>query len=334
MEKKKRLIINVIYYGMIISFIFLISFFVLKKCLIVILSYFTAVLLKPFINYLIRCLHLKNALFIRIMTVIIFLVLYVVFIFLLLLSSMLFLKAISFLPQYLEQIYVELMNHRYLIVLSNQFYRQIQTIIENMISICFDSLFSIAMNIVHFMFCFFIHVFLTCLFLLNQDVFKKINKYNYFVESINETCKMIIRTYVILFIVTFVILWIGFIMIHLDHALSIAFFIALFDFFPVLGIEMIMFPWIILLAVMNKIAFALKILILYVILALIRNILEPQLLSKQIKIPMLYMFITMYILTKLMGVLGMLIAPFVVMVVLDLKNNQRYLKIIKKSFEN
>ena len=53
--------------------------------------------------------------------------------------------------------------------------------------------------------------------------------------------------------------------------------------FPVLGIEMIMFPWIITLALLNQISLSLKLLILYGIIALIRNILEPHLLSKKSK---------------------------------------------------
>ncbi|MFQ9073416.1 MAG: hypothetical protein ACLR43_12380 [Faecalibacillus faecis] len=72
-------------------------------------------------------------------------------------------------------------------------------------------------------------------------------------------------------------------MIGIETSIESFFFIAFFDFFPVLGIEMIMFPWIITLALLNQISLSLKLLILYGIIALIRNILEPHLLSKKSK---------------------------------------------------
>ena len=94
---------------------------------------------------------------------------------------------------------------------------------------------------------------------------------------------------------------------------------------------MIMFPWIITLALLNQISLSLKLLILYGIIALIRNILEPHLLSKKIKIPALYMFVAMYLFMKLM------VAPFVLLVLNNFrqKNNfQEIYKIIKKSLWN
>ena len=97
---------------------------------------------------------------------------------------------------------------------------------------------------------------------------------------------------------------------------------------------MVMFPWIITLAFLNQIALALKLLILYGIIALIRNILEPHLLSKEIKIPALYMFIAMYLLMKLIGIWGLIVAPFVLLIFNNMKqkwNFSEIKKIIKKS---
>ena len=94
------------------------------------------------------------------------------------------------------------------------------------------------------------------------------------------------------------------------------------------------FPWIITLALLNQISLSLKLLILYGIIALIRNILEPHLLSKKIKIPALYMFVAMYLFMKLMGIWGFMVAPFVLLVLNNFrqKNNfQEIYKIIKKS---
>lgn len=97
---------------------------------------------------------------------------------------------------------------------------------------------------------------------------------------------------------------------------------------------MIMFPWIIILALLNQTALSLKLLILYGIIALMRNILEPHLLSKEIKIPALYMFVTMYLLMKFIGIWGLVVAPFILLIFNNMKqknNIQEIRKIIKKS---
>ena len=63
MEKKKRWLINFLYYGMIFSIGCLIVYILFKKCLIVVLSYLSAILLKPFIDLILERLHIKNNVF-------------------------------------------------------------------------------------------------------------------------------------------------------------------------------------------------------------------------------------------------------------------------------
>ena len=247
-----------------------------------------------------------------------------------------FIKTLSFLPSFIETVYQELLSHQYLISFFTQFYQQIQTLIQNILSTSIHYVLSLAMNMVHFIACLFIHFFLTMLFLFHQPLIqrKKESLYTTLISSFTETFIIIIKTYSILFVITFIGIFLGFQVIGIKQALNFSFFIAFFDFFPVLGIEMIMFPWIITLALLNQISLSLKLLILYGIIALIRNILEPHLLSKKIKIPALYMFVAMYLFMKLMGILGVMVAPFVLLVLNNFrqKNNfQEIYKIIKKS---
>ncbi|RGG33568.1 AI-2E family transporter [Faecalibacillus intestinalis] len=336
MEKKKRWLINFLYYGIIFSIGCLIVYILLKKCLIVVLSYLSAILLKPFIDLILEKLHIKNKVFSIIMTIIIFILLYTCFFLFIFFSCLFFIKTLSFLPSFIETVYQELLSHQYLISFFTQFYQQIQTLIQNILSTSIHYVLSLAMNMVHFIACLFIHFFLTMLFLFHQPLIqrKKESLYTTLISSFTETFIIIIKTYSILFVITFIGLFLGFQVIGIKQALNFSFFIAFFDFFPVLGIEMIMFPWIITLALLNQISLSLKLLILYGIIALIRNILEPHLLSKKIKIPGLYMFVAMYLFMKLMGIWGVMVAPFVLLVLNNFrqKNNfQEIYKIIKKS---
>lgn len=336
MEKKKRWLINFLYYGIIFSIGCLIVYILFKKCLIVVLSYLSAILLKPFIDLILEKLHIKNKAFSIIMTIIIFILLYTCFFLFVFFSCLFFIKTLSFLPSFIETVYQELLSHQYLISFFTQFYQQIQTLIQNILSTSIHYVLSLAMNMVHFIACLFIHFFLTILFLFHQSLIqrKKDNLYTTLISSFTETFIIIIKTYSILFVITFIGLFLGFQVIGIKQALNLSFFIAFFDFFPVLGIEMIMFPWIITLALLNQISLSLKLLILYGIIALIRNILEPHLLSKKMKIPALYMFVAMYLFMKLMGIWGVMVAPFVLLVLNNFrqKNNfQEIYKIIKKS---
>ena len=121
MEKKKRWLINFLYYGIIFSIGCLIVYILFKKCLIVVLSYLSAILLKPFIDLILEKLHIKNKVFSIIMTIIIFILLYTCFFLFVFFSCLFFIKTLSFLPSFIETVYQELLSHQYLISFFTQF---------------------------------------------------------------------------------------------------------------------------------------------------------------------------------------------------------------------
>ena len=144
MEKKKRWLINFLYYGIIFSIGCLIVYILFKKCLIVVLSYLSAILLKPFIDLILEKLHIKNKVFSIIMTIIIFILLYTCFFLFVFFSCLFFIKTLSFLPSFIETVYQELLSHQYLISFFTQFYQQIQTLIQNILSTSSNNTFFIS----------------------------------------------------------------------------------------------------------------------------------------------------------------------------------------------
>ena len=70
MEKKKRWLINFLYYGIFFCLGSIILYLLFKKCLIVVLSYLTAILLRPCIELILKKLHIKNKIISIIMTII------------------------------------------------------------------------------------------------------------------------------------------------------------------------------------------------------------------------------------------------------------------------
>ena len=79
MEKKKRWLINFLYYGIFFCLGSIILYLLFKKCLIVVLSYLTAILLRPCIDLILKKLHIKNKIISTIMTIMIFIFLYILY---------------------------------------------------------------------------------------------------------------------------------------------------------------------------------------------------------------------------------------------------------------
>lgn len=120
-------------------------------------------------------MHIKNKVFSIIMTIT-FLFFVYLFLSLCFLFMSFFIKTLSFLPSFIETVYQELLSHQYLISFFTQFYQQIQTLIQNILSTSIHYVLSLAMNMVHFIACLFIHFFLTILFLFINHLFKEKKK--------------------------------------------------------------------------------------------------------------------------------------------------------------
>ena len=83
-------------------------------------------------------------------------------------------------------------------------------------------------------------------------------------------------------LLTFFELTIGLHILGIENALVIAFLIAIFDVLPVLGTGGIMLPWILISFLNNQAKTGVGLLILYLVITVIRNIIEPKIVGKQI----------------------------------------------------
>lgn len=118
-----------------------------------------------------------------------------------------------------------------------------------------------------------------------------------------------IKAYAILMSVTFVELSIAFWILRVPNPFGLALTIAMVDILPVLGTGSIMIPWTILeVTVGNRqLGFALG--IIYVAITIVRNILEPKVLGKQIGLHPLLTLACIYVGLKLFGFVGLIGLP-------------------------
>ena len=120
--------------------------------------------------------------------------------------------------------------------------------------------------------------------------------------------------------VTFIELSIGFSVLGIENALVIAFLITIFDVLPVLGTGGIMIPWILISLINSQPKLAIGLLIVYLIVTIIRNIIEPKIVGKQIGLHPLLMLLCMYLGVKLFGFLGLFIMPFLILILQNLND--------------
>ncbi|OIJ17714.1 sporulation integral membrane protein YtvI [Anaerobacillus alkalidiazotrophicus] len=113
-------------------------------------------------------------------------------------------------------------------------------------------------------------------------------------------------------IIIFIVSLIGLLLIVPEVALLMAFIIWIIDFIPIIGSIAILAPWAIYHLIAGNMAIATKLLVLAGILLIIRRTVEPKVMGQQIGLSPLATLIAMYIGLMLLGVIGFIVGPLVV----------------------
>lgn len=117
------------------------------------------------------------------------------------------------------------------------------------------------------------------------------------------------KSYLMIMSITFVELTIGLSILGIESAIAIAFLIAIFDILPVAGTGGIMVPWTIFTFLEGNSRLGFGLLVLYLIITVIRNIIEPKIIGDQVGLHPLLTLIAMFIGLQLFGVAGLFGLP-------------------------
>lgn len=118
-----------------------------------------------------------------------------------------------------------------------------------------------------------------------------------------------IKAYLIIMLITFGELSLGLTILQVENAIAISAIISIADMLPVLGTGTIVIPWIIIELIQGHYNFTIGLTIVFIIITLVRNIIEPRILGKQIGLYPLATFIAMYVGLKIFGFWGMVLMP-------------------------
>lgn len=119
-----------------------------------------------------------------------------------------------------------------------------------------------------------------------------------------------IAAYGVIFLITFLELWIGLSVIKIPYAMTVAIVIAVLDILPILGTGSVLIPWGILAAVNGNFKMAAGVIVLYLVITVIRNIIEPKLVGKQVGLHPVFTLAGMLLGLRFAGFVGMLGVPF------------------------
>ncbi len=122
---------------------------------------------------------------------------------------------------------------------------------------------------------------------------------------------LVLISFVISLVGLYVLQFIGF---NIQYPLLVALTIGFVDALPILGSGTVMVPWAIISAINGDINLGIAIIILLIIMSVVRQILEPKLVSKNIGVHPIFTLLAMYTGFKVIGILGLLIGPIVLII--------------------
>ena len=130
-----------------------------------------------------------------------------------------------------------------------------------------------------------------------------------------------IRSYFLIFLITSTENTIGLWIIGVEHPLLIGILIGIFDAFPVVGSGTILIPWAVITLITGRVARGISLLALYLIITVVRQIIEPRIVGQRVGLRPIVTLTCMYAGTRLFGGVGLFALPIMAAIVADLNSS-------------
>lgn len=122
------------------------------------------------------------------------------------------------------------------------------------------------------------------------------------------------KGYFLLYIITFFELFLGFMILEISNFVLYAFLISLVDLLPVFGTGTVLMPWAIFMFLQNDLKLGFGLTMLYIVIVVIRNFLEPKIIGKQVGINPIFTLIFIFLGLRIGGIIGMIVVPIILTV--------------------
>ncbi len=336
-KDKKRFLITTLFYLTIIMFIVVFLKYLLPALLPFVVGFFIAMLLKP-IWISISKITKSKLKFAGFITVLSFYLLLFLLVFLL--GKRLFTEAVSLLsglPSLIREIIIPFINNtaeKINSFLQNTLKSNINTdYFSNSVSAFTDKLVTFTANIVTKLvktgpslivgtvltiistFYFALDYYKITSFLTKLLPKNHRNKVFEFKEIFGDKMLNMIKGYMMIMLITFAEVFVGLSLLRTKNSLVLSIIIAAVDLLPIFGSGTFLIPISILGFLNGRISYSVGVLILYAIITVIREIIEPKIIGKRIGLPTIVMLLSAYVGLKLFGFSGLIVLPLIITVI-------------------
>lgn len=140
-------------------------------------------------------------------------------------------------------------------------------------------------------------------------------------DYLKTTVGRLLRSYVLIMFITFVEQAVGLTILGVEYSILIAMAIAVFDILPVVGSGTIMLPWAVISLLTGDVKRGVGLLVLYVIITVIRQIIEPRIVGDHVGLHPLLTLMCMFVGLRVFGGLGLLGLPILCAVLVGLERD-------------
>ena len=130
-----------------------------------------------------------------------------------------------------------------------------------------------------------------------------------------STAVKYLRSYLIIMLITFSLLLVGFLILGVKYHFVLSVLFAMIDILPLLGVGALLIPWGLFSLSTGDLYLGMGLLILYALIVVVRQIAEPKIIGVSLGIHPLLTLFSMYLGFTLLGVGGMILGPFVALII-------------------
>lgn len=134
-----------------------------------------------------------------------------------------------------------------------------------------------------------------------------------------SSIQKILISYIVIMLMSFCELSIGFLLLDVPYAVGLALLVAVIDIMPILGTGLVLIPWAIIAAVLRNFRMAVGVALLYIVMLAVRNVVEPKLVGKQMGLHPLVTLISMFLGLQLFGIAGLFGFPIALSLFIKLR---------------
>ncbi|MCD8315260.1 MAG: sporulation integral membrane protein YtvI [Firmicutes bacterium] len=136
--------------------------------------------------------------------------------------------------------------------------------------------------------------------------------------AVRDTLFSYIKSYATIMSITFVELLIATLIMRVDNAPAVSLAIAVFDILPVVGTGTILIPWAVIEILWGKYAYAVGLIVTYVIIFVVRQIIEPKIVGHHVGLHPLVTILCMFFGSMLFGAVGLFGVPIFAAIIVEL----------------